>query len=62
MQELKKEIAIPKIFIREDTKIGETEYIVSWKGRIIRGITDLREGDSLCATEIIETVRKMWEG
>jgi len=62
LQELKKEIAIPKIFIREDTKIGETEYIVSWKGRIIRGITDLREGDSLCATEIIETVRKMWEG
>lgn len=62
LQELRKEIDIPKVFIRKDKDIGETEYIVSWKGKIIRGALDLREGESLCATEIIETVRKMWEG
>lgn len=61
LQELRKEIDIPKVFIRKDKDIGETEYIVSWKGKIIRDALDLREGESLCATEIIETVRKMWE-
>lgn len=62
LKNLREEINIPQVYVREDKKLGETEFIVSWKGKIIRGVLDLREGDVLCATEIVETVRKMWEG
>lgn len=62
MKELSDEIALPRVKFRKDYKLHPTEYVVSWNGKTKRGTLDLREGEDLCATEIVEAVRLLWEG
>ena len=62
MKELSDEINFYSINFRKDYKLHPTEYVVSWNGKTKRGILDLREGEDLCATEIVEAVRLLWEG
>lgn len=61
IKEFNLEMDLPTICFREDCKLHSTEYVVSWNGKTKRGILDLREGEELCATEIVEAVRELWE-
>ena len=60
MKELSDEINFYSINFRKGYKLHPTEYVVSWNGKTKRGILDLREGEDLCATEIVEAVRNHW--